>query len=172
MTNRQLERLVQSLQEIMRCPHCSAAYSLPGIHYLGQMENMTFLHMRCADCHTPVFASVALANQNGELILEDLVTDDIAVTNSPESSLTAEEMLDLYEPEMNDADLGLDFGFEQRQLDPLAFEQTPVQIPIEQQVSAEEIMAQLNPVCYDDVLDVHEFFGTFTGDFDFVSRSS
>lgn len=168
MTNRQFERLVTNLRDIMHCPHCSATYSMPDVHYLGQMENMTFLHMRCEDCHTPVFASVALADQNGELILGDIVADDIAVTPGQDMQ-SPEDILDSYEPEYNDIEL----GFERKQLDidPYAFEPTRVDIPVTPQITAEEIMARLNPVSYDDVLDLHQFLDRHTGTFDFLAES-
>jgi len=148
MNNQQFERLVTNLQDIMRCPHCSARYTIQDIHYLGQLDSMTFLHMRCESCHTPVFASVALANADGDILPSDLTVDDIAVTDS-----TSAQMED---------DL-LDLGFERKAMD--YTDNDTVQIPVED-ISAESIFNSLTPVAYNDVLDVHQYLCNFSGDFD------
>lgn len=150
MNNQQFERLIENLQDIMRCPHCSASYSLQDIHYLGQLDSMTFLHMRCGSCHTPVFASVAMANTSGEIIPSDLTVDDVAF-----SDVTTSRMED---------DL-MDLGFERKGLGNAPDE--TVQVPIED-VSAETVLSSLNPVAYDDVLDMHTFLNRFSGDFDSI----
>jgi hypothetical protein len=129
MNNRQFERLVGNLQNVMRCPHCAEAYQLTDIHYLGQMEDITFLHMRCSACNTPVFASVAVNAQTGEGSPVDIVVDDIAIGRD----LNAEA--DLFD--------SVDGGIE----DDIA---TPINIPVRRPLSA-----SLRPVSYDDVLDVH-----------------
>jgi len=149
MNNQQFERLVQNLQDIMRCPHCSARYGLQDIHYLGQLDAMTFLHMRCGSCHTPVFASVAMANTGGELLPADLTVDDIAASDLGESSY-----------QENPAEL----GFEHKALEQDA---GLVEIPVEG-VSAEAVFRALNPVIYDDVLEAHQYLTDFGGDFETV----
>ncbi|MBU1092456.1 hypothetical protein KJ836_02185 [Patescibacteria group bacterium] len=68
MNEQQFEKLVANLQDVMRCPNCSSAYFIDDIHYLGQMETMTFLHLRCHKCSTPVFASVAIATSDGNIL--------------------------------------------------------------------------------------------------------
>lgn len=155
MNNQQFERLVENLQDIMRCPHCSARYTVADIHYLGQLDSMTFLHMRCESCHTPVFASVALANTNGEIIPSDLTVDDVAIANDLISSPTTAQMED---------DL-VELGFERRGVEASTEAATPIHIPIEN-VPAETILNALNPVAYDDVLDVHDYLSSFDGDFE------
>jgi len=77
MNDQQFEKLVHNLQDVMRCPNCSAPYSLEDIHYLGQMDNMTFLHLRCHKCNTPVFASIATATPDGTLIQPEIVEEQI-----------------------------------------------------------------------------------------------
>jgi hypothetical protein len=146
MNNQQFERLVENLQDIMRCPHCSARYTIADIHYLGQLDSMTFLHMRCESCHTPVFASVAMANTNGDIVPSNLTADDIAVS-------------DMANAQMEDDLMGL--GFERKSVEP---DTASVQIPIED-VSAETILKSLTPIAYDDVLDMHQYLTSFDGDF-------
>lgn len=152
MNNQQFERLVENLQDIMRCPHCSARYTIADIHYLGQLDSMTFLHMRCGFCHTPVFASVAMANANGDIIPSDLTIDDVAT-----SDISTSQMED---------DL-MELGFERKAMPETAHE--PTHIPVEG-ISAEAILASLTPVAYDDVLDMHLFMNDFSGDFDSVLK--
>ena len=77
MNDRQFEKLVQNLQDVMRCPNCSSPYFLDDIHYLGQMDTMTFLHLRCHKCSTPVFASVAVADQEGGLMEPEIVDEQV-----------------------------------------------------------------------------------------------
>ena len=150
MNNQQFEHLVENLQDIMRCPHCSASYGLQDIHYLGQLDSMTFLHMRCGSCHTPVFASVALANTNGEIIPSDLTVDDIALTDMANSQMEDDLM---------------DLGFERKGLHNSTNE--PIQVPIED-ISAESILKSISPIAYDDVLDMHQYLNSFSGDFDTI----
>ncbi|AKM84951.1 MAG: hypothetical protein VE98_C0001G0497 [candidate division Kazan bacterium GW2011_GWA1_50_15] len=141
MNNQQFDRLVQNLQDIMRCPHCSAKYTNEDVHYLGQLDSMTFLHMRCGSCHTPVFASVALANESGDILSADVTADDIAISDMPAS-----------DPETL-------AGFDRRSLG----DAEPREIPVEH-IPVDELFSALNPVSYDDVLDAHEYLAGFSGD--------
>src|SRR4030042_1041921 len=77
MNDRQFEQLVQNLQDVMRCPNCSSAYFLDDIHYLGQLDTMTFLHLRCHKCGTPVFASVAVASPDGTITDPEVIEEQI-----------------------------------------------------------------------------------------------
>ncbi len=147
MNNQQFERLVHNLQDIMRCPHCSAKYSLEDISYLGQLDSMTFLHMRCSQCHTPVFASVALTNNEGDVIPTDITAADVAISGSPD------------EAEVED------FGFEHRTLEATADGLDIQNIPVED-IPADKLLTSLTPVAYDDVLNVHEYLKKFEGDFE------
>lgn len=153
MNNQQFERLVENLQDVMRCPHCSAKYSLEDVSYLGQLDSMTFLHMKCSECNSPVFASVATSNQDGEIFPVDITADDIAVSES----LGGEEMA--YNDELHN------IGFEQKTIDIDYVEQAPQAVPVEK-IRAEQILAAVNPVSYDDVLDMHSFLTAFEGDFE------
>ncbi len=146
MNNQQFERLVHNLQDIMRCPHCSAKYDMDDIHYLGQLDSMTFLHMRCNKCHTPVFASVALTDREGEIIPADITATDVSISDSVGE-----------EPE--------DFGFEQHVMESDPDLCALKEIPVEK-ISADKLMTSLTPVAYDDVLDIHEYLRKFEGDFE------
>ena len=107
MNEQQFEKLVANLQDVMRCPNCSSAYFLDDIHYLGQMETMTFLHLRCHKCSTPVFASVALATGDGTIIASDIIEEQIVKTRklgaTPDASavlcrpITHDDVLDVHE---------------------------------------------------------------------------
>ena len=147
MNNQQFERLVHNLQDIMRCPHCSAKYGLEDISYLGQLDSMTFLHMRCSQCHTPVFASVALSNKEGDIIPTDITAADVAIPGYCD------------EAEIED------FGFEHRALDTTPDSLDIQNIPVED-ISADKLLVSLTPVAYDDVLDAHEYLKKFEGDFE------
>ncbi len=104
MNNQQFDKLVQSLQDVMRCPNCSSAYFLEDINYLGQMETMTFLHLKCNKCNTPVFASIATANHEGDLIQPEMVEEQIIkrrdLNNSKDAMLrqiTHDDVLNVHE---------------------------------------------------------------------------
>ena len=138
MSNKQFERLVSNLQGVMRCPHCSGSYQLSDIHYLGQMDAMTFLHMRCTACHTPVFASVALTNDQGEIKPADIATNQI---NSPSISSSEEEVS---APRFNTKQLNLE--------DPVS-DTKSVDIPVEDIVRYEEEFHVWTETNAKDVLD-------------------
>ena len=104
MNEQQFEKLVTNLQDVMRCPNCSSAYFLDDIHYLGQMETMTFLHLRCHKCATPVFASVALANGDGTILTSDIIGEQIIKTRRLGEDtaqlcrkITHDDVLDIHE---------------------------------------------------------------------------
>ena len=106
MNEQQFEKLVANLQDVMRCPNCSSAYFLDDIHYLGQMETMTFLHLRCHKCGTPVFASVALASGEGDILASDVVEEQIIKTRKLQVSeerpalcrrITHDDVIDVHE---------------------------------------------------------------------------
>ncbi len=147
MNNNQFERLVHNLQDIMRCPHCSAKYQMSDIQYLGKMDEMTFLHMKCADCNTPVFASVALANDQGELKSTDISTSEM-LFNSKEEKQDPTPSEVRFTPK----------------------EQPMTNIPVED-ISADRVFASLNRVSHDDVLDTHLYLNDFTGDFEGLFRA-
>ena len=85
MNEQQLEKLVANLQDVMRCPNCSSAYFLDDINYLGQMETMTFLHLRCHKCGTPVFASVAVATSDGNILSGEGIEKQVIKTRKLQS---------------------------------------------------------------------------------------
>ncbi|MFH0912571.1 MAG: hypothetical protein V1807_02865 [Patescibacteria group bacterium] len=120
MNEQQFEKLVANLQDVMRCPNCSSAYFLDDIHYLGQMETMTFLHLRCHKCGTPVFASVAVATGDGTILSSDVIEEQIIKTRkfSPQSDgaspfcrkITHNDVIDIHQilnKAAQDADLFL-----------------------------------------------------------------
>ncbi len=150
MSNHQFERLVSNLQSVMRCPHCSGSYQPSDIHYLGQMDSITFLHMRCPGCHSPIFASVAMTDEQGELRPSDVATNQINYSDSLATNIQKANP-----------------GFAQRQLD-LDQAASGTKIPV-QEVSAEAIMrCAFSPVVHDDVLDTHSYLSAFDGDFETV----
>lgn len=146
MSNQQFEKLVGNLQGVMRCPHCSGTYQMEDVHYLGQMDSMTFLHMRCAQCQTPVFASIALTNEEGEIKPADIATNEIQINSKEEMS----------QPDLN---------FSHKQLDSVASNKE-VDIPVEDITVDRILKAALTPVSYDDVLDAHNYVDRFEGDFE------
>lgn len=105
MNDKQFENLVANLQDVMRCPNCSSGYFLDDIHYLGQMETMTFLHLRCHKCGTPVFASVALATGDGQILESDFVdsqvikTRKLVVDDQPQifCPITHDDVIDIHQ---------------------------------------------------------------------------
>ncbi|RLC37676.1 hypothetical protein DRH29_01100 [candidate division Kazan bacterium] len=151
MNNQQFERLVHNLKGVMRCPHCASEYTMEDIHYLGQLDNMTFLHMKCSKCKTPVFASVSF-DGSGDVALEDITADDIALADTPSPA----------------ADLD-NIGFEQRELEPTV-DMAPTQKISVENIPADKLLSSLNPISYDNVLDVHEYLKKFDGDFDRVLK--
>jgi hypothetical protein len=94
MNDQQFEKLVTNLQDVMRCPNCSSGYFLDDIHYLGQMETMTFLHLRCHKCGTPVFASVAVAAGDGTILQSDFIDDQVIKTRK----LVIDEKPQIFQP--------------------------------------------------------------------------
>lgn len=111
MNDRQFEKLVQNLQDVMRCPNCSSPYFLDDIHYLGQMDTMTFLHLRCHKCSTPVFASVAVADHDGGLLTPEIIDEQIIKRRNLSvvephifQPVTHDDVIDIHEALFNSGD--------------------------------------------------------------------
>jgi len=153
MNNQQFERLVTNLQDVMRCPHCSSKYSLEDVSYLGQLDSMTFLHMTCKECNSPVFASVATSSQDGEMFPTDITSEDIAIADTPlgDEAVCDEELSHI--------------GFEQRSINVEQPVNESPEVSIEH-IEAEQVLSALKPVSYDDVLDAHQYLDVFEGDFE------
>lgn len=115
------------------------------VHYLGKMDSMTFLHMRCSQCQTPVFASIALTNEEGEIQAADIATNEIQINTKEELS----------QPDLN-------FSHKQLEVSPV----NEVDIPVEDITVDRILQAALTPVSYDDVLDTHNYVESFEGDFE------
>ena len=146
MSNNQFEKMIGNLQSIMRCPHCSGGYQPSDIHYLGQMDAITFLHMRCQSCHSPIFASVALTDERGELTASDIATNQINYSDSLSTNIQQAK------PQFSSRQLEMDAA-------------PSVKIPVED-TSADALMrCAFMPVVHDDVLDAHNYLSTFSGDF-------
>jgi hypothetical protein len=164
MSNKQFERMVENLQGIMRCPHCSGQYELSDIHYLGQMDSMTFLHMRCGGCSSPVFASVALTNDQGEIKPADIAASqlDLSLSDIPEESPIESESAGFARKQLTDQS--------EEKSEPLlsSVSDSSVDVPIED-ISVNRILkAALNPVTYDDVLDTHQYLESATADLEAI----
>jgi len=106
MNDQQFDKLVQNLQDVMRCPNCSSAYFMDDIHYLGQLDTMTFLHLRCHKCATPVFASVAVADNEGMILESEVIGEQVIKQRklSPSASMgrlfskiTHDDVLDVHD---------------------------------------------------------------------------
>ena len=67
MNTNQIRKLLASLQLVMRCPGCGKKYNLDEIFLRGSMGNTYFLQLDCANCHTPVYATIALTGNLKEV---------------------------------------------------------------------------------------------------------
>jgi hypothetical protein len=109
--------------------------------------------MTCNECNSPVFASVATSNEDGELFPTDITAEDIVVADTP----NAQEQT--YDEELHN------IGFEQRSIDIEQPVSEAQEVPIEH-IEAEKLLFALEPVSYNDVLDVHQYLDAFEGDFE------
>lgn len=63
MNNKELYKLLQTVQKNIHCPQCGKEYSFSEIKIRGIIESIVFLELNCSD-HMPVLATVTLDIQS------------------------------------------------------------------------------------------------------------
>jgi len=77
MNNKELYKLLQTVQKNIRCPQCGKEYSFSQIKIRGIVDKIVFLELVCLD-HMPVMATVTLAGSNKS---EKITTDEKVTLN-------------------------------------------------------------------------------------------
>jgi hypothetical protein len=65
MNNKELYKLLQTVQKNIRCPQCGKEYGFSEIKIRGIMDTIVFLELNCAG-HMPVLATVTLTKSQME----------------------------------------------------------------------------------------------------------
>ncbi len=59
MNQKELEKIIQTVQKNIRCPHCGKRYAFENIHLKSVSGSVYFLQLECGS-HIPLLASVAV----------------------------------------------------------------------------------------------------------------
>ena len=83
MNSNEIQKIFQTIQKKVRCPHCGRQYSFENIHILSSTGSICFLKLECGS-HMPMLASVAVSGPR----IENLVRS---------TEITTDNILDVYE---------------------------------------------------------------------------
>lgn len=67
MNPKELQKIFQTVQKNIRCPHCGKQYAFGNIHLMSFSGSVYFLELEC-ERHAPLLASVAVNGQKIEKI--------------------------------------------------------------------------------------------------------
>lgn len=100
MNEKQFKKLVKSIQNSMRCHVCGNHYSSPDIRYLGQLDVMVFLRLKCEHCKAQALATIT-TDQNTAIYdnwdLEEQSDREASVDLAEEAdAVTFNDVLDLH----------------------------------------------------------------------------
>lgn len=90
MNSNHIRKLIASLQLVMRCPGCGKKYNLDEIFLRGSSGSSYFLQLDCSNCHTPVYATIALTGSLKTIAqnIEKLHAQEIPETEDSHKKLT------------------------------------------------------------------------------------
>jgi hypothetical protein len=99
MNEKQFKKLVKSIQSSMRCHVCGNSYTAADIRYLGQLDVMVFLRLRCEHCKAQALATIT-TDQNTAIYdnwdLEEQAEKEASIELDPEPPVTFNDVLDLH----------------------------------------------------------------------------
>ncbi len=73
--------LLKNLQNIMRCPSCSAIYDVSEMKYVGNHDGHFLLSMTCNKCSLPVWVNFYAGNNTGQMPMTDLTINDFELSS-------------------------------------------------------------------------------------------
>ncbi len=78
MDSAEIQKIFQSIQKKVRCPHCGKKYTFENIHIQNAAGSICFLRLECEN-HIPMLASVAVNGPKVEIQTkeENITTDDV-----------------------------------------------------------------------------------------------
>ena len=96
MNDKEYLRLVKSIQNSMRCHVCGKKFPETNIKYLGQLDVMIFLRLKCASCQAQALATIT-TDQNTAIYDNIDMTENLEVIQeSNEPRVTFDDVLDLH----------------------------------------------------------------------------
>lgn len=78
MNNKELYKLLQTVQKNIRCPQCGKGYTFSQIKIRGIVDTIVFLELNCSS-HMPVMATVTMSQsgQNQPASHEKITLNDV-----------------------------------------------------------------------------------------------
>ena len=78
MNNKELYKLIQTVQKNIRCPQCGKEYLFSKIRIKGIMDKIVFIELSCTT-HMPVLATVSIAGKeiHDKIIKNKITNDDV-----------------------------------------------------------------------------------------------
>lgn len=88
MNPKELQKIFQTVQKNIRCPHCGKQYAFENIHLMSFSGSVYFLQLEC-ESHMPMLASVAVdgkriesTNYTGKITADDVIAAHEIITKA------------------------------------------------------------------------------------------
>lgn len=89
------ERLVKKLMTSMKCDACGQHYEVHNIHVLGHREDLWFLRVFCATCHTQALVAAMVRESSASNAVAGFVEAEMSKLR--DDVVTADDVLDMHE---------------------------------------------------------------------------
>jgi hypothetical protein len=94
MDHKKFLNLLKNLQNIMRCPSCSAVYDMSEVQYVGNHDGHFLLSMTCSKCSLPVWVNFYSGGPGQIQPVTDLTINDIGLLSK--GPITKDEVIDFH----------------------------------------------------------------------------
>jgi len=106
------DNLIKKLMASIKCGVCGSHYEIGNIEVLGREDNLWFLGVWCADCHTQYLAVVVIKEGKTPEVITDLTEAELDKFRNMDR-FTADEVLDMHNF-LKDFDGDFSYLFNQR----------------------------------------------------------
>lgn len=90
-----LQTIIKGMRDIVRCPSCSAEYSMSDIKLIGWVDDNCFLRLMCVDCSLSAVAMVSSPDQIANMARGELSAGEKTRT-AGEGVITALEIAEFH----------------------------------------------------------------------------
>ncbi len=88
------ERLIKKLMTSMKCEECGQNYEAYNVDVLGHREDMWFLRVHCATCHTQCLVAAVVREEKASQEVNDLT--DAEVDEGQLETIKVDDVLDMH----------------------------------------------------------------------------
>jgi hypothetical protein len=88
------ERLIKKLMAKIKCESCGQHYEAYNIDILGHSEDMWFVKVLCATCHSQCLVAAVVRKEKAPAVTTDLTEEELKANN--DSTIEVDDILDMH----------------------------------------------------------------------------